>query len=139
MPHPPRVRARRSLRTVDQWDAKRRPSAHKREWEKKGRTAWAKERKLRAKAASGPPLADPGTTAAAAAALTAAAMATTATAAAVAATYCNATKAALPTTAAPPAAAAAATRRTCAAAKKKVVTTDTASSVGAVTSPSQNN
>jgi hypothetical protein len=114
-PHPPRVRALQSQRTADQRDAKRRPSARKRKQEKKRRTAWAKERKLHAKAVSGPPPADPGTTAAAAAAPTAAAAAataTTATAAAVAATYCEAAKATLPTTAAPRAAAEAATRRT---------------------------
>ncbi len=93
------------------------PSANQREREKK-RTAWAKERKLRAKAVSGPPPADLGTTAAAAAP-TAAAMATAATTTAIAATYCEAAMETLPTTAAPRAAAEAATGRMRAASKKE--------------------
>ncbi len=131
-PHPPHVRVWRSQRTADQRGTKR-------EQEKKKRTAWAKERKLRTKAVSSPPLADLGTTAPAAAAPTAAAAAataTTATAAAVVATYCEAAMAMLPTTAAPRAAAEAATRRMRTAAKKEVVPTATAGSVGAVTSSS---
>ncbi len=128
-PIPPCARAQGSWRTAEQRDAKRRTSARKREREKRIRTAWAKERKKRAKAVSGPALADTGATAAAPTAAAAAATATAATAAsrksataapkaatapqaAVAATYCEAAMATLPTAAAPRAAAEAATRRT---------------------------
>jgi hypothetical protein len=138
-PIQPHARAQGSRRTAEQWDAKRRTSTRKRELEKMRRTAWAKERKRRAKAVRGPALADMGATAAAATATaTTAASRKSATVpqAAVAATYCEAAVAMLPTAAAPRAAAEAATWRTCAAASKDVVATATASSAGALTSPS---
>ncbi len=80
-PIPSRARTQGSRRTADLRDAKRQTSAHKREREKRRRTAWAKEHEKCAKAASGPALADWGATAATAAAPTAAAAAATATAA----------------------------------------------------------
>jgi hypothetical protein len=141
-PIPPRSRAQGSRRTADQRGAKRQTSVRKREREKRGRTAWAKGRKKRAKAVSGPALADMGATAAATATAasrkgaTAASKAAPAPPAAVAATYCEAAMATMPTAAAPRAKAEAATRCTRAVARKDVVATTTASSAGAVTSPS---